>query len=165
MFFTDLKKGLGSGGKTETVDKLRAEYGFNELTPKYQHPWYIKLIFSIFGGEFNILLWFGSVLCFIAYGVMPSDPTNLYLGVVLSVVVTITGIFGYFQESKSSDITASFATFAVEDISVTRSGTDQTVQPRELVPGDLVALKAGDMIPADIRITECSSDAWFLVIL
>jgi len=159
LFHTDLVKGVESGGKTKTVSDLRTIFGFNELTPKYQHPWYIKLLLSIFSGEFNILLWFGSLLCFIAYGVEPTDPTYLYLGIVLAVVVTITGIFGYFQESKSSDITASFASFAVEMVPVIRSGANKTVEPRELVPGDLIALKAGDMIPADIRITECSSDA------
>jgi len=90
---------------------------------------------------------------------MPTDPTNLYLGIVLASVVTITGVFGWVQESKSSDITASFASFAVEEVSVRRARQDTTVKPRELVPGDLVSLFAGDMIPADIRITECSSDA------
>ena len=49
-----------------------------------------------------MLLWIGSLLCFIAFGirnVRETDPgkDELYLGVVLAVVVILTGIFSYYQ--------------------------------------------------------------------
>lgn len=47
------------------------------------------LIKTMFSGLFNLLLWAGSALCFIAYGIDPlKDATNLYLGIVLAVVVS-----------------------------------------------------------------------------
>lgn len=51
----------------------------------------ILLIKTMFSGLFNLLLWAGSVLCFIAYAIDPlKDATNLYLGIVLAVVVRTT---------------------------------------------------------------------------
>jgi sodium/potassium-transporting ATPase subunit alpha len=41
---------------------------------------------------FMMLLLFGGVLCFVAYGIDQSDPTNLYLGVVLVAVVVLSGV-------------------------------------------------------------------------
>jgi len=38
---------------------------------------------------FAILLWAGAILCFIAYGIYPSDPSNLYLGIVLIAIIFI----------------------------------------------------------------------------
>lgn len=42
------------------------------------------------------MLWIGSALCFMAYGLDNSDPSNLYLGIVLAVVVFITGLVTFF---------------------------------------------------------------------
>jgi magnesium-transporting ATPase (P-type) len=77
---TSLDKGLTTAKAAEFL----AKYGPNELTPPKHDPWWLRLIKSVFGGFFNILLWLGSVLCFIAYGIDNSDvpdQTNLYLGV------------------------------------------------------------------------------------
>ena len=61
----------------------------------------MKFLKQLFGG-FAMLLWTGSVLCFFAYiirSLTEKEPGNdeLYLGVVLSTVVVITGIFSYYQ--------------------------------------------------------------------
>lgn len=151
-FGTHLERGLTSA----QVSASREQYGYNELTPSYEHPWWLKLLISIFGGFFNMLLWVGSVLCFIAYIVVPADPANLYLGIVLAVVVTITGVFGYYQESKSSDIMAQFSKLKPKDTAVFRDGQMREIDAKDLVPGDLLKIKAGDKIPADIRIVRCN---------
>ena len=46
-------------------------------------------------GHFAMLLWIGSLLCFSAYGLDSSDPSNLYLGIVLAVVNGLTGVITY----------------------------------------------------------------------
>lgn len=56
-----------------------------------------------------MLLWIGAVLCFVAYSIQAStseEPAddNLYLGIVLSAVVIVTGIFSYYQVSSSEPI-------------------------------------------------------------
>lgn len=75
--------------------------GPNALTPPKQTPEWIKFCKNLFGG-FAMLLWIGAVLCFVAYSIQAStseEPAddNLYLGIVLSAVVIVTGIFSYYQ--------------------------------------------------------------------
>lgn len=57
-----------------------------------------------------MLLWIGAVLCFVAYSIQAStseEPAddNLYLGIVLSAVVIVTGIFSYYQVSWAAQMT------------------------------------------------------------
>jgi sodium/potassium-transporting ATPase subunit alpha len=54
--------------------------------------------------SFAILLWAGAVLCFIAYGVYPADPSNLYLGIVLIAVIFIGTTVEFLQNRKSQAI-------------------------------------------------------------
>lgn len=53
------------------------------------------MFFQQLTGLFSLLLWLGAVLCFIGYSIDQSDPSNLYLGIVLTAVVLVTGIFSY----------------------------------------------------------------------
>merc|ERR1711963_510186 len=113
---------------------------------------------ALFGG-FAMLLWLGAVLCFIAYSIQattmeqPPDD-NLYLGIVLTVVVVVTGIFSYYQESKSSKIMESFKNMVPQYALCLRDGDKVTIPATELTLGDIIEVKFGDRIPADIRVLE-----------
>ena len=159
---TEYETNLESGLTTDEYNIRFEKYGLNQLTPPKVTPWYIRLFFSIFGGFFNVLLWFGAILCFVAYIADPSDikdTANLSLGVVLAVVVTLTGIFSYFQESKSADLMGSLqAMNKSSDIEVIRDGKSMVIDPLNLVPGDIIIITSGQAVPADIRIFECSPD-------
>ncbi|KAI5707206.1 hypothetical protein M8J76_010504 [Diaphorina citri] len=133
--------------------------GPNALTPPKQTPEWIKFCKQLFGG-FALLLWIGAILCFIAYTIQAStveEPAddNLYLGIVLTAVVIVTGIFSYYQESKSSAIMDSFKNLVPQFATVIRQGEKLTVRAEDIVLGDVVDVKFGDRIPADIRIIEC----------
>lgn len=78
----------------------------------------------------------------------------MYLGIVLTSVVVITGIFSYYQESKSSRIMESFKNMVPAYAVVVRDGQKQTLKAEEICIGDVVEVKFGDRIPADIRIIE-----------
>ncbi|KAM4051619.1 LOW QUALITY PROTEIN: sodium/potassium-transporting ATPase subunit alpha-1-like [Anomaloglossus baeobatrachus] len=104
-----------------------------------------------------MLLWIGAVLCFLAYGIQAAteeEPQNdnLYLGVVLSAVVIITGCFSYYQEVKSSKIMESFKNMVPQQALVIRSAEKLSINAEDVVQGDLVEVKGGDRIPADLRI-------------
>jgi len=64
--------------------------GENTLTEKKAMPWYVAFIKEM-TGFFSLLLWGAAVLCFIGYALDTSDFSNLYLGIVLAVVVFVTG--------------------------------------------------------------------------
>ena len=94
---TSLTRGL-----TKTIAERNLERdGPNALTPPKQTPEWVKFCKQLFGG-FAMLLWVGAVLCFFAYiirTVREDDPSQdeLYLGIVLTAVVIITGVFSYYQ--------------------------------------------------------------------
>merc|ERR1711992_399290 len=87
-----------------------------------------------------------------AYEEPPDD--NLYLGIVLTAVVTVTGVFSYYQESKSAAIMESFKNLVPQYALVRRDGEKVTMTAAELTLGDIVEIKFGDRVPADIRVLE-----------
>ncbi|XP_029428993.1 potassium-transporting ATPase alpha chain 2 [Rhinatrema bivittatum] len=151
-FTTSILKGLTSARAAEIL----ARDGPNALTPPKGTPEIIKFLKQMVGG-FSLLLWAGAILCWIAYGIQyAQDNTvakdNLYLGVILALVIILTGCFAYFQEAKSTNIMASFRNMVPQHALVTRDGEKTEILASELVVGDLVEVKGGDRIPADLRI-------------
>uniref|UniRef100_A0A6I8R9L2 Sodium/potassium-transporting ATPase subunit alpha n=1 Tax=Xenopus tropicalis TaxID=8364 RepID=A0A6I8R9L2_XENTR len=149
---TDCVQGLTLSKAAEIL----ARDGPNALTPPPTTPEWIKFCRQLFGG-FSILLWIGAILCFFAYGILASmeeEPSgdNLYLGIVLAAVVIITGCFSYYQEAKSSKIMESFKNMVPQQALVIREGEKMQLNAEEVVVGDLVEVKGGDRVPADLRI-------------
>merc|ERR1711910_134091 len=153
-FNTNVEHGLTK----KQADIGLEEHGRNELTPPPTTPEWVKFCQNLFSG-FACLLWLGAILCFLAYGIQatayeePPDD-NLYLGVVLTAVVTVTGIFSYYQESKSAAIMESFKNLVPQYALCRRDGEKITIKAEELTLGDIVEIKFGDRIPADIRVLE-----------
>ncbi|CAI8056677.1 Sodium/potassium-transporting ATPase subunit alpha, partial [Geodia barretti] len=139
---TSLDKGLS---QNVAVERLNRD-GINALTPPMETPEIIKFLKQLFGG-FSLLLWFGSVLCFFAYTleeVTSSAPKDyLYLGIVLAVVVCVTGLFSYYQEAKSARIMKSFSKMVPQETMVLRDGKHLNMEVENLVVGDVVNVKCG----------------------
>ena len=151
-FGCTLEKGLSS----EQVLINRGKYGENRLTPPAVTPWYIQYLMQ-FANFFAGLLLAGGTLCFIGYGIDPEkDQTNLFLGIVLYVVVTITATFSYLQEAKSEKIMEGFKNMIPKKCKCIRDGKNTVVDAWELVPGDVVDLLDGDSVPADIRVMQAN---------
>ncbi|CAJ0581989.1 unnamed protein product, partial [Mesorhabditis spiculigera] len=146
-------------GLTREAAKTKLEQdGPNALSPPKTTPEWIKFCKNLFGG-FALLLWVGALLCYVAYSVdyftmeYPSKD-NLYLGIVLMSVVIVTGIFQYYQESKSSKIMDSFKNMVPQYAMVFRDGQKLHIRAEEIVVGDVVEVKGGDRVPADIRVIQ-----------
>merc|ERR1712193_293880 len=149
---------VADGLTDDQVKKGIAEYGRNQLTPPKTTPEWVKFCQCLFSG-FAMLLWFGAILCFLAYGIQASayeEPPddNLYLGIVLSAVVTVTGVFSYYQEAKSAKIMESFKNLVPQYAKVVRDGKKIDIKAEELTLGDVVEIKFGDRVPADLRVIE-----------
>ena len=149
---TDLNRGLS---EEHAQLKLRS-IGPNKLSEKKALPWYCLFLKTLLGW-FSILLWIGSFLCFVVYGLTPESLTNMYLGVVLAGVVILTACFTFYQESKSSAIMAGFKNMIPPITMALRDGKEVQLESSVLVPGDVVFLKAGAKIPADVRIVESNN--------
>uniref|UniRef100_A0A8B9MRQ5 Sodium/potassium-transporting ATPase subunit alpha n=1 Tax=Accipiter nisus TaxID=211598 RepID=A0A8B9MRQ5_9AVES len=133
---TSINKGLSSARAAEIL----ARDGPNSLTPPKATPEIIKFLKQMVGG-FSILLWIGAVFSWISFGIQLAQGSespfdNLYLGVVLAVVVILTGIFAYYQEAKSTNIMASFSKM-IPQVRTTNAWTilhSQGNQNHSLVP-------------------------------
>jgi sodium/potassium-transporting ATPase subunit alpha len=147
-----------TGLTSSQVKASQEKHGMNCLTPPPTTPEWVKFLKNLFGG-FAMLLWLGAILCFVAYFIQattmeqPPDD-NLYLGIVLTAVVVVTGIFSYYQESKSSKIMESFKNMVPQYAICLREGEKLTLKAEELTLGDIIEVKFGDRIPADIRVLE-----------
>lgn len=141
--------------KAQVTEKQETQ-GFNQLTPPKEKSEILKLL-ETQTGFFNLLLWAGAILCLIGY-ILNKSVDNLYLCIVLSGVVTITGVFEYLQEKKSSDLMASFAGMLPPKATVLRGGEWTKIESKDVCQGDIIKIQAGNKIPADIRVMKASED-------
>ncbi|XP_053125643.1 potassium-transporting ATPase alpha chain 2 isoform X2 [Hemicordylus capensis] len=154
---TNTAKGLTSARAAEIL----ARDGLNALTPPKSTPEIIKFLKQMIGG-FSLLLWAGALLCWIASAIQyvqnePGALDQLCLGVVLAIVVILTGMFAYYQEAKSTNIMASFSKMIPQQALILRDAEKREIPADQLVVGDIVEIKGGDRIPADIRIIGSQS--------
>ena len=139
-------------GLSEESARRRLEMeGPNALTEQKPTHWSVILI-KDFTGVFALMLWVAATLCFIVYGLIPADPTTLYTACVILAVILGVGFSSFYQEMKSRSIMASFKSFTPALCQAIRGGQQSTLKAVNLVRGDIVLLRAGDRLPADIRI-------------
>ena len=81
-------------------------------------------------------------------------PTDV---IIILAVVLINAILGVVQESKAEDAIKALQEMSSATSKVMREGRQVTVDSRQLVPGDVIVLEAGDSVPADCRVIESAS--------
>ena len=74
--------------------------------------------------------------------------------VVILVIVVLNAVLGYVQEVKAEQSMEALKRMAVPRVRVRRDGKTQDISARELVPGDLVILETGNIVPADGRVLQ-----------
>lgn len=77
--------------------------------------------------------------------------------IVIIVIVLLNAVLGVFQESKAEAALEALKKMAMPSARVRRDGAVTMAATAELVPGDLLLLEAGDIIPADARLSESAS--------
>jgi len=140
-----LETQLECGLSTEEVEERQRERGFNELAEK-PRPGFLKMLLDQFNNFLVIILIVAAVV-------------SLLLGeyvdaIAIMVIVILNAVVGVFQESKAEQALASLKKMAAPNAQVIRNGQQVTVPSRELVPGDVVLIEAGNYVPADMRLIE-----------
>ncbi len=153
----DLETNVDVGLTTKFANYRSTKEGRNELTPPPETPRWKKFIAELFGNLFCVMLWLAGVLCFIAYFAR-DDSANLYLGIVLILVVFVTGVFSFYQNGKSEDLMKSFKSMSPPQVKVVRDGKVSTIESQDICRGDIILLEGGDLVPADCRVLECSDN-------
>ncbi|MBN2114906.1 MAG: cation-translocating P-type ATPase [Acidimicrobiia bacterium] len=93
------------------------------------------------------------VLVLIAAAALAASLGDIKNTVAIAAIVVLFVLLGTIQEYRAEKAIAALKRLAVPEVTVVRDGKPQEIAARRLVPGDLVVLDAGDLIPADARLT------------
>ena len=138
---TDLSKGLSSREAKARLER----FGPNELREKPGPS-----ILQMFMAQFKEPL----VLVLIVAAAISAALREFTEGIVIMAIVVLNAVLGVTQESRAEKALAALKKLAAPNARVRRDGVTVTVPTRELVPGDVVLIEAGDHIPADMRVVE-----------
>ncbi|OXV12000.1 hypothetical protein Egran_00239 [Elaphomyces granulatus] len=149
------------GLSTDQVQRRLQQHGRNVMSP-LPTRWFWT-IFGYFFRGFGAILLVGSILVFIAWQPLGQPPAtaNLALAIVLLAVFFIQAAFNAWQDWSSSRVMASITAMLPESCILIRDNAQTTVTAPDIVPGDVVLIKAGNKLPADVRFIEVSGDASF----
>jgi Ca2+-transporting ATPase len=136
------------GLSTDEVELRLAAVGPNEL-PTEPPPSLFEVGKGQLSNPMNIMLLIVAVASF-AIG-------QIATGFVVAALVTFNVVMGTNQELKARASVDALAQLQVPHARVRRAGTVEQVESRQLVPGDLVLVEAGDLVPADGRIVTSAS--------
>lgn len=127
--------GLSTSEATERLTK----FGPNAIPdPKHRM---IRLILRQFSGIFNLLLIAAATITFIL-----GEPIDAFF--ILFFVFLGTGL-NVFQEFKANEAADKLKSFLVNTITIRRDGQEKELPTTDIVPGDIVKLESGDIVPAD----------------
>jgi P-type E1-E2 ATPase len=120
-------------------------------------------IMGYFFGGFGSILLCAGILVFVSWKPLGDPPAqaNLALACVLIAVWIIQAAFNAWQDWSTSRVMASIGTMLPDQCIVIRNGSQASVSALDLVPGDIIVIKQGNKLPADVRFVEVSSDAMF----
>ncbi|XP_014367687.2 sodium/potassium-transporting ATPase subunit alpha-B [Papilio machaon] len=156
-----------TNGLTESLAAELLEHnGPNELK-ELRGTSYGKIFRRNLFGWFQCVLWCGAILNFIGYlfsdmvdsghGGGHTGKDYLYLGCVITATILGTGFFGFYQEAKNIAVMSGFEKMVPVDAIVIREGLKKKIPINGIVVGDILELKSGEIVPADIRILESNN--------
>lgn len=139
-----------TGLQQDAIQNRLEQYGLNEINKKERQSLWQKFI-NQFKDAMIIILLLAAILSIALEGA-----SGFWDAVVILAVVLINAILGVVQENKAEEAIESLKKLSAPHAMVIRNGQDQEVGAAQLVPGDIVRLNAGDVVPADIRLFETS---------
>ena len=84
------------------------------------------------------------------------DGTDGLSSIIILAIVNVNAVIGVIQESRAERAIEALRSLTSPRAHVVRDGREKEIAAAELVPGDLVVLRAGDLVPADLRLTEAA---------
>lgn len=141
----DLETSIHEGLSNEEVNMRLQRYGENRITSKKQQSSFVRFLLQFHQPLIYILL--GGTIVTLLLGEYPD-------AAVIFVVVLINSIIGYIQETKALKAIDALSKSMSTTATVIRNGKQAVVNSVHLVPGDIVTVKPGDKMPADLRLTS-----------
>lgn len=137
----ELETSLTEGLSHEEAQRRLKNYGNNEIEAQKLEWW--RILFRQFSSPFVYLLVGASLL---------SIFFQKYIDAFMILIFVLFNSFlGFYQEFKSEHTLKLLKKFVVHRALVVRDGKEKIIQNTELVPGDVIIVDNGDIIPADVR--------------
>ncbi len=133
--------------KNEVNNRLEQE-GYNEIADKEKVPTW-KLFLETFKDAMVVVLLVAAIVQLVLGELIES--------IIIFIVILLNSVISVVQTKKAESSLDALRDMSAPEAKVIRDGTSQTIMARELVPGDIVLLEAGDYIPADGRLLQAES--------
>lgn len=130
------------------IEQRLKKFGKNELIEKKK-----KTIWSIFFNQFKDIM----IVILLAAAAISIAIGELKDAIVILIIVLLNAIIGFIQEFKVEKAMAALKKMSALNSLVRRNGNIIEIAASELVIGDIVLLEAGNIVPADIRLSEAHS--------
>ena len=130
------KEGLSS----EEARQRLARYGSNLLKPQKRSD-VLTLLLAQFKSPLILILLFATGLSFFLH-----DPVNAF---IILTIVLVSGLLGFWQEHSATNAVEKLLAIVQIKAAVLRDGSPKEIPVEEIVPGDIVILNAGDIVPGD----------------
>ncbi len=140
QFNTDPAKGLDQS----EVESNRKEYGYNEVAENKSNV-LLKFLSRFWG----LTAWMLELIIILSWFLHRYSDAYIVLGLLL-----FNAIVGFVQENNAANAVEALRKKLQINVKLLRDGTWKTLPARELVPGDIIRIRIGDFVPADIKISN-----------
>jgi P-type Ca2+ transporter type 2C len=134
-----------NGLSADDAARRLQEYGPNELAEKKKKPAWLMFLL-----QFKDLM----IIILMAAAIVSGVVGDLKDAFVILVIVLLNAIVGFVQEYRAEKAMEALKKMATTSAKTKRNNEVREISATELVPGDIILLEAGDMVPADARIIE-----------
>ncbi len=143
------------GLTTQAVEEQKKLHGENKLNEKKK-----KTMLGRFIEQFKdvmILILIGAAIISFVAACIEGNPMEFFEPVLILLIVIVNAVMGVMQESKAEKALDALKNLSAPHARVIRNGKEEIIDAKELVPGDIIKLEAGDFIPADARLLKSVS--------
>lgn len=163
LFYNELKDEIlnhfntneTQGLSESSVLALREKYGENKLKEKNK-----KTTLERFMAQFKdvmILILIGAAIISFVVACIERNPREFFEPALILLIVVLNAVLGVMQESKAEKALDALKNMSAPHARVIRDGVEKSIDAKDLVPGDIIHLEAGDFIPADARLLKSAS--------
>ncbi|RFS14401.1 cation-translocating P-type ATPase [Emticicia sp. C21] len=131
----------------ESGSRLQTD-GYNELEEKKRTPTWVLFLNQF--KDFMILVLAGAAILSGAFG-------DLADTIIIFVIIILNAVVGFIQEFRAEKAMEALKKMSITKTQVIRDDKPHEIESKELVPGDIVVLEAGNVVPADIRLYEVNA--------
>ncbi len=147
----DAKRGISS----DKLSSLQEKYGENKLKEKKKKT-LVGRFFDQFKDVMILILLAAAAVSFVIVCV-EENWGELFEPLLIVLIVILNAVMGVYQEGKAEKALDALKNMSAPHARVIRDGVESVIDAKELVPGDIILLEAGDFVPADARLLKSTS--------